>query len=206
MTLLSLVKMMFQHMHFTWPKYVIRELGDDFPWGKLWGLNSLLILGLAPLATVLTRHRPAFNVLLVGAFVTPASPFVLCFWSSYPFQLATVRRTNNYGSRPTLVVIDLGAYSRSRTLRKKRDLMFRIRSFGCSVLFGIGLIGCGGADSSLNPFDGDGGSGPTERIGSEGGGDRGGTVRFGDSDANRGAASLVGENDDGGGKCFVRTR
>ncbi len=90
MTLLSLVKMMFQHMHFTWPKYVIRELGDDFPWGKLWGLNSLLILGLAPLATVLTRHRPAFNVLLVGAFVSAASPFVLCFGSSYPFQLAMV--------------------------------------------------------------------------------------------------------------------
>ncbi len=83
--------------------------------------------------------------------------------------------------------------------------MFRIRSFGCSVLFGIGLIGCGGADSSLNPFDGDGGSGPTERIGSEGGGDRGGTVGVGDIDANRGADGLVGENDGGVGNGFGDT-
>ena len=90
LALLSLVKMMFQHMHFTWPKYVTRELGDDFPWGKLWGLNSLLILGLAPLATLLTRNRPVFEVLLIGAFISAASPFVLCFGSSYPFQLAMV--------------------------------------------------------------------------------------------------------------------
>jgi proton-dependent oligopeptide transporter, POT family len=90
LALLSLVRMMFQHMHFTWPKYVTRELGDDFPWGKLWGLNSLLILGLAPLATVLTRNRATFQVLLIGAFISAASPFVLCFGSSYPFQLTMV--------------------------------------------------------------------------------------------------------------------
>jgi hypothetical protein len=29
-------------------------------------------------------------VLLVGAFISAASPFVLCFGSSYPFQLAVV--------------------------------------------------------------------------------------------------------------------
>jgi MFS family permease len=87
---LSLVRMMFQHMHFTWPKYVVREQGDEFPWGKIWGLNSLLILGFAPVAAALTRKMPVLNVLLVGAFVSAASPFVLCFGSSYAYQVGMV--------------------------------------------------------------------------------------------------------------------
>jgi MFS family permease len=87
---LSLVRMMFQHMHFTWPKYVTRELGDAFPVGRVWSINSLLILGLAPLATALTRRRKPFDVLLVGAFIASLSPFFLCFGSSMAFQVTTI--------------------------------------------------------------------------------------------------------------------
>jgi dipeptide/tripeptide permease len=87
---LSIVKMMFQHMHFTWPKYIVRERGDEFPWGKIWALNSILILGLAPLATAVTRRMPALKVMLVGAFVSAASPFVLCLGSSFACQVAMV--------------------------------------------------------------------------------------------------------------------
>jgi MFS family permease len=90
MVFLSLVRMMFQHMHFTWPKYVLREQGEAFPVGTIWSLNSLLILFLAPLATALTRHRRPFEVLLLGAFVSAASPFVLCLGSSMPFQTAMI--------------------------------------------------------------------------------------------------------------------
>ena len=57
LALLSLVRMMFQHMHFTWPKYVTASSGDGFPVGTVWSLNSLLILGLAPLGTAITRKR-----------------------------------------------------------------------------------------------------------------------------------------------------
>lgn len=88
--LLALVRMMFQHMHFTWPKYVLREQGEGFPVGTIWSLNSFLILFLAPAATALTRHRKAFEVLLAGAFVSAASPFVLCLGSSMPFQIAMI--------------------------------------------------------------------------------------------------------------------
>ncbi len=87
---LCLVRMMFQHMHFTWPKYVTREQGDAFPVGRVWSLNALLILGLAPLGTVITRGRRPFDVLLVGAFISALSPFVLCFGSSMPFQITTI--------------------------------------------------------------------------------------------------------------------
>jgi MFS family permease len=90
LALLSLVRMMFQHMHFTWPKYVLRMEGDGFPVSTLWSVNSLLILGLAPLGTALTRGRKPLDVLLVGAFISALSPFILCFGSSMPYQVAMI--------------------------------------------------------------------------------------------------------------------
>jgi len=90
LALLCLVRMMFQHMHFTWPKYVLREQGEDFPVGTLWSVNSMLILVLAPLGTALTRKRKPFDVLLLGALISSASPFVLCFGSSMPFQVGMI--------------------------------------------------------------------------------------------------------------------
>ncbi|HEV3191450.1 MAG TPA: hypothetical protein VGY54_13170, partial [Polyangiaceae bacterium] len=62
--------------------------------------------------------------------------------------------------------------------------MVRIRPFSRSIIFGIALIGCGGSDSSLNLLDGDGGSGPTERIGSEGGDNRVDSAGVPDIDGN----------------------
>jgi MFS family permease len=90
LVLISLVKMMFQHMHFTWPKYVLRMQGEAFPVGTVWSFNSLLILFLAPLGTAITRKREPFNVLLIGAFISALSPFVLCFGSSMPYQIGMI--------------------------------------------------------------------------------------------------------------------
>ena len=87
---LSLVRMMFQHMHFTWPKYITREQGDSFPIGTVWSLNSFLILFMAPLGTAITRKRKPFNVLLFGAFISSLSPFALVFGSSMPYQIAMI--------------------------------------------------------------------------------------------------------------------
>ncbi len=88
--LLSLVKLMFQHMHFTWPKYVLREQGEAFPMGTVWSINSLAIILLAPCGTALTRHCKPFGVLLVGAAISSLSPFVLCFGSSMPYQIGMI--------------------------------------------------------------------------------------------------------------------
>lgn len=90
LVLLSLVRMMFQHMHFTWPKYVLREQGEGFPIGTVWSFNAFLILFLAPLGTALTRRRRPFEVLLIGAFISALSPFVLCFGSSMPYQIGMI--------------------------------------------------------------------------------------------------------------------
>jgi MFS family permease len=90
LVLLSLVRMMFQHMHFTWPKYVLREQGEGFPVGTVWSLNSFLILFLAPLGTALTRKRKPFQVLLLGASISSLSPLVLCLGSSMRYQIAMI--------------------------------------------------------------------------------------------------------------------
>lgn len=90
LVLLSLVRMMFQHMHFTWPKYVLREQGESFPVGTVWSINSMLILFMAPLGTALTRNRKPFQVLLFGASISALSPLVLCFGSSMPYQLGMI--------------------------------------------------------------------------------------------------------------------
>lgn len=90
LVLLALVRMMFQHMHFTWPKYVLREQGDQFPIGTVWSINAFLILFLAPLGTALTRKRRPFEVLLFGATISALSPFVLVFGSSMPYQLGMI--------------------------------------------------------------------------------------------------------------------
>ncbi len=85
-----LVKMMFQHMHFTWPKYVLREQGEKFPVGTLWSANSFLILFLAPLGTALTRNRGVFETLLLGTFISALSPLILTLGSTLPFQIGMI--------------------------------------------------------------------------------------------------------------------
>jgi predicted MFS family arabinose efflux permease len=77
-------------MHFTWPKYVTRVEGDSFPVGTIWSLNSLGILVLAPLATLLTRRLPIYPVLLLGATISAASPFLLCLGSGIRIQVAMI--------------------------------------------------------------------------------------------------------------------
>jgi MFS family permease len=90
LVLLSLVRLIFQHMHFTWPKYVTRVEGEAFPVGTVWSLNSLGIIFLTPLATALTRRSPVFRTLLVGAAISAVSPFILCFGSGMPVQVAMI--------------------------------------------------------------------------------------------------------------------
>jgi len=98
--LLSLVKLIFQHYHFTWPKYVLREHGDTFPLGDFQSINPILIIILVPLVTAFTRHRSAFKCIVVGSFISTASIFVLClptfklahawFPFDYPIILASI--------------------------------------------------------------------------------------------------------------------
>ncbi len=88
--LLAMVRLMFQHAFMTFPKYVTRELGADFPFGRVWAINPIMIIILVPIVTALTRRRAAFNVIVLGAFISAFSPFVLVLGASRVTVVAMV--------------------------------------------------------------------------------------------------------------------
>lgn len=87
---LVLVKAIFVHMHSTWPKYITRERGEDFDWGWLWALNSVLILIFVPIVTAFTRKLKAYTVIVIGSFITAASPFIFAFGTSTAIQVTAI--------------------------------------------------------------------------------------------------------------------
>lgn len=89
-TLLVLVRLIFQHAHQTWPKYTMREFGRDFPWAWYWSLNPLLVMVFTPLATALTRHLPAFRSIVVGAGLSALSVFAMAFSTTVPASVAFI--------------------------------------------------------------------------------------------------------------------
>lgn len=88
--LLVFVKAIFVHMHSTWPKYITRERGEDFDWGVLWSLNSVLILFFVPVVTAFTRKVSAFKIIMVGSFVTALSPFIFAIGPSTAVQITAI--------------------------------------------------------------------------------------------------------------------
>jgi dipeptide/tripeptide permease len=81
--LLAVVRLMFQHAFMTFPKYVTREMGAAYPFGKVWAINPIMIIILVPIVTALTRHRSAFSCIVAGAFISALSPFVLCLGATH---------------------------------------------------------------------------------------------------------------------------
>jgi MFS family permease len=77
LTLCAFVKMIFVHMNYTFPKFGIRELGDGAPIGKLWGLNPILIVFLAPLVGVLTQRISAYRMAVWGSLVAAGSVLIM---------------------------------------------------------------------------------------------------------------------------------
>lgn len=69
-SLLVLVKLIFQHAHLTWPKYSLREFGEDFPFAFYWGINPFMIIFLTPVVTALTQRWTPFKAIVIGAIIT----------------------------------------------------------------------------------------------------------------------------------------
>lgn len=89
-SLLVLVKLIFQHAHQTWPKYAMREFGHDFDWAWFWAINPAMVMLLTPVATALTRHLSPFRSIVVGAVVTSLSVFAMAFSTSVPASVAFI--------------------------------------------------------------------------------------------------------------------
>jgi len=72
------VKMVFYHMHYTFPKYGIRVLGDEVKVGSIFGvLNPVMIVFLTPMIAFLTARFSSYRVLLIGTIVSASSIFIV---------------------------------------------------------------------------------------------------------------------------------
>jgi hypothetical protein len=75
--LLTLVRLIFQHAHLTWPKYTLREFGEDFPFAWYWTINPAMIVLLTPFGTAATRHFRPYPVMIAGGLVSALSVFAM---------------------------------------------------------------------------------------------------------------------------------
>lgn len=78
LTLVVFVKVVFYHMHYTFPKYGIRELGEGAPVGQLWSvLNPGIIIVLVPIVGALTARVTSYTMITVGSIIASSSVFLL---------------------------------------------------------------------------------------------------------------------------------
>jgi dipeptide/tripeptide permease len=89
-SLLVLVRLIFQHAHQTWPKYTMRVIDKDFDWAFYWSINPAMVIILTPVVTALTRKLPAFLCIVGGAFITAGSVFFLTLSDAIVAQVAFV--------------------------------------------------------------------------------------------------------------------
>ncbi len=78
LTLIVFVRLVFYHMHFTFPKYGIRELGPGAPVGQIWGvLNPAVIIVLVPLIGALTQKINSYKMIAIGSTLAAAPVFLM---------------------------------------------------------------------------------------------------------------------------------
>ncbi len=78
LTLVVFVRLVFYHMHFTFPKYGIRELGPGAPIGQIWGvLNPGIIIILVPIIGALTQKINSYKMIAIGTTMAAAPVFLM---------------------------------------------------------------------------------------------------------------------------------
>jgi MFS family permease len=78
LSLVVFVRLIFYHMHYTFPKYGIRELGEGAPIGRIFGvLNPVLIVLLVPIIGALTQKMSAYKTVIIGSFIAASSVFFM---------------------------------------------------------------------------------------------------------------------------------
>jgi MFS family permease len=75
--LAAFVRLIFLQMDYTFPKFGIRELGLGAPIGRLWGLNSLLIIFMVPVVGALTQKISAYRMVMVGSAIAAGSVYLM---------------------------------------------------------------------------------------------------------------------------------
>ncbi|MCM2268225.1 MAG: MFS transporter [Elusimicrobiales bacterium] len=72
------VKLVLYHFYYTFPKVVIRELGEGAPFARLFGfLNAVVVIILAPVVGALTQKFTAYKSVIIGTTIAALSIFLM---------------------------------------------------------------------------------------------------------------------------------
>ncbi len=72
------VKLVLYHFYYTFPKVVIRELGEGAPFARLFGfLNAVVVIVLAPVVGALTQKFTAYRTVIIGTTIAACSIFLM---------------------------------------------------------------------------------------------------------------------------------
>ena len=88
LVLVAFLKLIFIAMYYVYPKFGIRELGDGAPLGKLWNINSIVILLLLPVVGATTQRFSAYRMVTLGGVIAAASVFVMTLPTAWFVPLA----------------------------------------------------------------------------------------------------------------------
>ncbi|MBI5211674.1 MAG: MFS transporter [Elusimicrobia bacterium] len=88
LSLVVAIRLVLLHMYYTYPKFGIRELGDGAPIGRLWSLNSMVVILLVPFVGALTQRISAYRMVLFGSALAASSVFIMAMPPSWWRPLA----------------------------------------------------------------------------------------------------------------------
>ena len=85
------VRMIFRHLDATFPKYMLREFGDNVPKGTIYSINPALIIILVPLVTAASSGLDPLLMIHHGSYISALSVFCMALsttiWSSVVFVI-----------------------------------------------------------------------------------------------------------------------
>jgi MFS family permease len=93
--LIACLKLILMQMYYVFPTFGIRELGEGAPVGKLWNINSWLVIFLVPVVGALTQRFPAYGMAILGSAITAGSVFVMAMPTAW-FQAAADGAPGNW--------------------------------------------------------------------------------------------------------------
>lgn len=77
LSLVAMVRLIFPHLYYTYPKFGIRELGEGAPTGHLVAINSILTIILVPIVGALSQRISAYRMVMVGSAIAAGSVFIM---------------------------------------------------------------------------------------------------------------------------------
>jgi hypothetical protein len=86
--LIGFLKAIFLQMDYVFPKFGDRELGLNAPVGKIAGINSIIIIFLAPVVGALTQKFSAYRMVVFGGAICAAGVFVMALPTNWFEPLA----------------------------------------------------------------------------------------------------------------------